>query len=291
MSASPKTNKKPRAPKQITIMPEEIYIDGPRRPIVEATVARLVESIGKLGLLNPPTVRIVNNLNDPIDGELDSAYVLVAGRHRVEACKRLGIEQIECSLVDVDATGARMMEIAENLDRAELTALERDEHVAEWIRLADLQSRQPDANEKSKREDGRGHRHEGGVRAASRELGLSEPDARRANQVAGLSDEAKAVAKESGFDDNRSVLLKAAKATDDVAFLRAEHDRREAEMNRKEAEKLNRDTNGVIALTVADEFAEWIMGRTDLHELPTIISWIQGSKQKDVIAALRKRAA
>ena len=282
-----------RAPRQITIMPDEIYIDGPRRPITEATVVRLVKSIGKLGLLNPPTVRIVNNLNDPIDGELDSAYVLVAGRHRVEACKRLGIDQIECSLVDVDATGARMMEIAENLDRAELTALERDEHIAEWIWLADGVAGATCASN-DLRSDGRrkGPQHqESGVRAAARELGIDRDDARRATKVASLSPEAKAVAKESGFDDNRSVLLKAAQAGDGVAFLRAEHDRREAENKRREVEKLNRDTNGVIALTVADEFAEWLMARTDLHELPTIISWIQGSKQKDVIAALRKRAA
>jgi ParB family chromosome partitioning protein len=271
-------------------MPEEIYVDGPRRPVAEDVVARLMVSISKLGLLQPPTIRLVHYLNHPIDGEMGDAYVLVVGRHRVEACKRLGVENIECSLVDVDATGARMMEIAENLDRAELTALERDEHVAEWIRLSDLQLAQV-APIENKQSDGRGHRPEGGVRAAARDLGIDRDDARRATQVAGLSDEAKAVAKEAGFDDNRSVLLKAAKAEDDVAYLRAEHERREAEKNRKEAEKLNRDTNGVIALTVADEFAEWIMGRTDLHELPTIISWIQGSKQKDVIAALRKRAA
>jgi ParB family chromosome partitioning protein len=282
-----------RAPKQITLSYDEIYIDGPRRPITEAAVARLVESIGKIGLLNPPTVRAVDYLNDPIDGELHGAYVLVAGRHRVEACKRLGIENIECSLVDVDATGARMMEIAENLDRSELTALERDEHVAEWIVLANKKegvSSELGTKLSSRGRDGEG-RPEGGVNAAARELGIKKTDAHSAKQVAGLSDEAKAVAKESGLDDNRSVPLKAAKSDDGVAFLRAEHERREAEKNRKEVEKLNRDTNGVIALTVADEFAEWIMDRTDLHELPTNISWIQGSKQKDVIASLRKRAA
>jgi hypothetical protein len=203
------------------------------------------------------------------------------------------MDTFECSLVDIDAKGARMMEIAENLDRAELTALERDEHIAEWILLADKQDgvlSQVTTKLSSRGRDGEG-RPESGVRLAARELGIDKDDAHRAAKVAGLSDEAKAVAKESEFDDNCSILLKAAKATDDVAFLRAEHDRREAERNRKEAEKFNRDTNGVIALTVADEFAEWIMGRTDLHELPTIISWIQGSKQKDVIAALRKRAA
>ena len=46
------------------------------------------------------------------------------------------------------------MEIAENLHRADLTALERDEHIAEWIRLADLQSAQL-AQIETKRADGR----------------------------------------------------------------------------------------------------------------------------------------
>ena len=182
-------------PKQVTISPDDICIDGPRRPIQEDAVTRLMESIGKVGLLNPPTVRRVDCFNDPVEGEIYGAYILVAGRHRVEACKRIGIENIECSLVDVDATGARMMEIAENLDRAELTALERDEHVAEWIWLADLQSSQL-ATIESKRVDGRGHRPEGGVRAAARELGIDKDDAHRAAKVAALSAEAKAVAKE-----------------------------------------------------------------------------------------------
>jgi hypothetical protein len=57
-----------------------------------------------------------------------------------------------------------------------------------------------------------------GVNAAARELGIDPDDASRATKVAGLSDEAKVVAKESGFDGNRSVLLKAAKAEDDVAL-------------------------------------------------------------------------
>lgn len=49
---------------------------------------------------------------------------------------------------------ARMWEIAENLHRADLTVLERDEHIAEWVRLSDVQSSQA-ATIESKREDGR----------------------------------------------------------------------------------------------------------------------------------------
>ncbi len=47
---------------------------------------------------------------------------------------------------------------------------------------------------------GRGKRS--GVRQASRELGVSEPDARRALKVASLTDEAKQAAIDVGLDDN-----------------------------------------------------------------------------------------
>ena len=76
--------------------------------------------------------------------------------------------------------------------RAELSALERDEHVAEWISLADLQSAQLAPNE-TKREDGRGHRHEGGIRKASRDIGIDRDDVRRAT-----TDEAETAAVEDG---------------------------------------------------------------------------------------------
>lgn len=114
-----------------------------------------------------------------------------------------------------DEANARRWEIAENLHRADLTALERDAHVVEWIRLteqSDLQSRQSDAIEPSKRADKKGHRKESGVRKAAREIGVSEPDARRALKVASLTPEAKATAVEVGLDDNRTALLQAAKA-------------------------------------------------------------------------------
>jgi hypothetical protein len=45
------------------------------------------------------------------------------------------------------------------------------------------------------------------VNAAARELGIEKSDAYRAVSVAGLSDEAKAAAREHGLDDNRTALL------------------------------------------------------------------------------------
>jgi hypothetical protein len=64
---------------------------------------------------------------------------------------------------------------------------------------------------------------EKGIRKASRELGIEQTSVHRAVKVASLSDEAKQVARDTGLDDNRSVLLAAAKQSDDVTYLRTEH--------------------------------------------------------------------
>jgi hypothetical protein len=51
----------------------------------------------------------------------------------------------------------------------------------------------------------------GGINAASRELGISKPDANRAMKVASLKPEAKEAARKSGLDKNRTALLSAAR--------------------------------------------------------------------------------
>lgn len=203
---------------------------GPRhRELREEQVSSLVQSIAKIGLKTPITVR---------QATLDDDMVLVAGAHRLEACKRLFMDEIEAFVIENDdEEAARMWEIAENLHRAELTALERDEHVSEWIRLAekksaDVQSLQVATNE-TKRADGRGHRQESGVRAASRDLGIESTDAHRAVKVASLSDEAKEAAKETGLDDNRSALLDAAAKSEEEQAERIRQIAREKEMRRQ----------------------------------------------------------
>lgn len=108
-----------------------------------------------------------------------------------------------------DLVHARLWEISENLHRAELTALERDEHVAEWIRLANEKTKLDGVSSQvgtklSKRGRTGEGRPESGVRAASRELGIDKDDAHRAVKVAGLSDAAKKEARKVGLDDNWS---------------------------------------------------------------------------------------
>ncbi len=172
----------------------DIEIPENRREVNPAAVKRLADSIDKIGLRHPITVR-----------EKGDRYVLVAGRHRIEAYKRLEIEHIPATIVKMTHDDARLWEIAENLHRAELTKLERDDNIAEWIKITDRISVQ--SAPKMDRDRGR---PEGGISAAARELGVEETDAKRAVKVASLSNEAKEAARETGLDDNRSALLEAA---------------------------------------------------------------------------------
>ena len=69
--------------------------------------------------------RQVVDSGDTIDG-----FVLIAGHHRLEACRSLGLVEIEASVVEMTELDRQLWEIDENLCRVDLTELERAEHLA-----------------------------------------------------------------------------------------------------------------------------------------------------------------
>ena len=85
-----------------------------RRPASSTKIEQLAESIEQVGLLNPITVT--------------DWGVLVAGLHRLEACKKLGWTEISCNVIKEN--DAELAEIDENLIRNELTTMERGELLA-----------------------------------------------------------------------------------------------------------------------------------------------------------------
>ncbi|HXP05511.1 MAG TPA: ParB N-terminal domain-containing protein [Stellaceae bacterium] len=194
---------------------DSIYVPPGRRPIRPDTVAALAESMREVGLLHPILVRHVEGkVTLPDGGEVDSAMHLVAGRHRLEAARLLGWEEIDCEIVDLSDRRARMVEITENLHRKELTALEQSIQIAEWIRLSE-EERQAARVAPPVLADGRkaGPQHQQrGARAAARELNLDRAAVQRAEKIATLPAEVQAEATSLGLDDNQSALLKAAKA-------------------------------------------------------------------------------
>lgn len=66
--------------------------------------------------------------------------------------------------------------------------LERSEHIAEWVRLTDNRVRQLAAP------SGGVQPNQKGIRAAAKELGVDEKEARRSIKVASIAPEAKAAA-------------------------------------------------------------------------------------------------
>lgn len=93
---------------------DSIVIAPDRSPIVEETVLSLMDSIQKTVLMNPITIGPDKHL--------------IAGAHRLEACKRLGWTEIEAHETTLDGLLAELAEIDENLIRNhDQHYLDRDE--------------------------------------------------------------------------------------------------------------------------------------------------------------------
>lgn len=224
-----------------------------RRALDEAAVTRLMESIKSIGLQTPPTVRIVPDNEFP---------VLVTGRHRVEACRRLGWENMPVLVMDGDEAEARMWEIAENLYRAELTAVERADHIEEWRKLAEEKVRRVAAPSPASQGKNQGKRE------AARQLGVSEREIRRAATIASLPDDVKERARAERWSANKLLA--------------------EAQTDEQRARK---DADKAIAATEVEFFAEWLHRRVDPGELPVLVSWLEACPPREVIKALRRLAA
>lgn len=158
---------------------ERIELDGIEvgermRPLDPARVDALVSSIRSINLRTPLTVLAQPGVE---------TYRLVAGRHRLEALRRLGHEFADCIVIDGDELDAELWEVAENLHRVDLTKEQRDQHIRRFAELLEqresLQSTQNAAIE-SKREDGRGHRPKGTVAKIAEQTGISKDTVRRA---------------------------------------------------------------------------------------------------------------
>ena len=129
------------------------------RPTHADKVNELAKSIRLIGLQSMPTVV-----------ERDGRYMLVAGRHRVEAMRVIGKDPIPVRIADFDDVEAQLWAICENLHRNELSALERAEQIAEFARLSQEKA---DAAKAEPRLLGRAGRHRP-VRF-SRQVGAKHP--------------------------------------------------------------------------------------------------------------------
>lgn len=98
---------------------DQITIRSDARAVDAATVSAIADSIGEVGLINPIRVR-----------KTDGGWEVVAGVHRLEAHKQLGLVEIEAVEADDDDLMAELAMIDENLCRAELSPSDRARYTA-----------------------------------------------------------------------------------------------------------------------------------------------------------------
>ena len=142
----------------MTLKLDDIEIPSSVRPYNATAVVELSKSIAAIGLQSAPTVI-----------EREGRYVLVAGRHRIEALRLLKHESVLVRVVDFDDLEARLWTIVENLHRAELTVAERAAQIAEYARFAKEKRESEKTCNLHQFPAGRGN--EGGDRLVARDLG------------------------------------------------------------------------------------------------------------------------
>lgn len=92
------------------------------RPLLTAQVDMLAASIKDVGLIQPITV--IQSV--AVAGVAEQGFQIVAGHHRVAACRALGWMEIDALVIeDASHLQSELIEIDENLCRAELTASQR----------------------------------------------------------------------------------------------------------------------------------------------------------------------
>ena len=92
---------------------KEIQVKEGRRSLDTCHVGELADSIREIGLLNPLTI--------------DRDNFLIAGLHRLEAVKRLGWTEVDCTVSSLEGLAAELAEIDENIVRSDMSTLEYGE--------------------------------------------------------------------------------------------------------------------------------------------------------------------
>lgn len=188
---------------------DEIIIPANRyRSVRPSTVEALADSIQTLGQLQPIIVTPEKRL--------------IAGYHRYLALKRLEQPQIDATVLDVDRAKEQVAEIDENLIRAELTALEKGEHLAQRKRL--YEALYPTTKHGGDRASGKvGHLKPRFTKDAASKTGAGERTIRHAVSVSNkLDDGVRDTIRHLPIADNQRELGRLAKLEADEQKMVAE---------------------------------------------------------------------
>lgn len=102
---------------------DEIAVEGRLREVRDTFVESLMLMAEDTGITTPIHVR-----------KVQGRYVLIDGAHRLEAARRMGLEDIAALSIECRADEARAMEASNNLGAARMTPLQTAVFVASWKR-------------------------------------------------------------------------------------------------------------------------------------------------------------
>ena len=208
---------------------DKVSVGSNRRPLKDQKVADLMRSIETSGLLNPIT--------------LDQNYLLIAGLHRLTACRLLGFTQIECKVVTCNSDQARLAEIDENLIRNELEALERSELWLERDQILDRMGLRAKAGDNQFTSKKGGEINSPPLKTTielAQETGYTERTFQQGKQIArDIAPEVKAAIRGTSAAKSPQTLLKVARAGSEERRQaeQAERSLKTAKQNDSEAEQ------------------------------------------------------
>jgi ParB family transcriptional regulator, chromosome partitioning protein len=182
--------------KIIKIAIKDIKVFGGRRSVQSDKVRLIADSMNKIGLKTPITVK-----------KCKTGVRLVAGLHRLKAAKLLGWKKIDAIQMSGSKTDAGLWEDSENLHRAEMKVLERSVKINRWRRhflkvakaaqVAGPGGRQP---------------NDAAISVTAKKLGFTRDEISRAKLIAGITPKVQAKLPEYGLDNDQAALLAIAKA-------------------------------------------------------------------------------
>ena len=118
MAIFQKTQETETAVNKVVEIPISAIVPNPAQPRVvfdDYELSRLAVSIQQNGILQPLTVRRVEN---------SLTYELIAGERRLRACKLLNMSFVPCIIISASAKDSAVLAVLENLQRQDLSFIE-----------------------------------------------------------------------------------------------------------------------------------------------------------------------
>ncbi len=113
MNLFPKNTQK----NKLMSVPTDAILKNPHQPrkiFEEGALFELAESIRSCGIIQPLTVRKLN----------DTTYELIAGERRLKAAKLIGLKEVPVIVMNVNEDASALVALIENLQRADLSFFE-----------------------------------------------------------------------------------------------------------------------------------------------------------------------